>query len=260
LIETENQRRWWFATHPEFSHEGERTRKPQKESSGISPEDVDRYVEEALKHQRDPVIIAILEATKRWFGTEGQTPESYAELGLPWDTEAGGKISRRSGSRGSSLRRALEIMQRPPMTLRQRQQADIIERELEKAGANPRDYRLTTYSGMHVAERDSLFERDQKDPQGRTNAQRMQGGLAPLDREGEPLNLHHANQSKEGPLLEVTREEHQSFQNRKRPSEIERRDFNNFKRNYWRARAESIRMPDPPAEHLRERPYTPEED
>ncbi len=155
MIETENQRRWWFATHPEFSHKGERTRKPHKESSGLSPEDVDRFVDEALKYQKNPVIIEMLKATKRWFGTAGETAESYEELGLPWDTEAGGKLGRRSGQRGSALRRALEIMERPPMTLRQRQQADMIERELAKAGINPRDYRLNTFSGEYIAERDS---------------------------------------------------------------------------------------------------------
>ncbi len=84
MIGTENQRRWWFATHPEFSHKGERTRKPHKESSGISPEDVDRFVDEALKYQKNPVIIEMLKATKRWFGTAGETPESYAELGLAY--------------------------------------------------------------------------------------------------------------------------------------------------------------------------------
>ncbi len=84
MIETENQRRWWFATHPEFSHKEERIRKPHKESSGFSPEEVDRFVDEALKYQKNPVIIEILKATKRWFGTAGETPESYAELGLVW--------------------------------------------------------------------------------------------------------------------------------------------------------------------------------
>jgi hypothetical protein len=259
LIETENQRRWWFATHPEFSHKGEKTQEPHKESSGISPEEVDRYVDEALKYQKDPVIIAILKATKRWFVSAGQTPESYEELGLPWDIEAEASGRKRS-TRRTGVRGALDIMRRPARTLRQQEQADIIERELEKVGANRHDYRLTTYSGMHVAERDNLFERDQKDPEGRTNDQRMKEGLAPLDREGRELQLHHANQSKEGPLIEVTREEHQLVRNPKRPSEIEREDFDNFRKNYWQARAAAIRMPEPEVEYLRERPHTPEED
>jgi hypothetical protein len=56
VIETEEQRRWWFATHPQFSSSRKGTRasrqKEEKDATGkVRPEDVD----EALKYERGPV-------------------------------------------------------------------------------------------------------------------------------------------------------------------------------------------------------------
>lgn len=80
------------------------------------------------------------------------------------------------------------------MSRRERLARDAIEAELELAGANPRDYRLTSFAGQFVAQRKGLFDREQIDPKGRTNEQRIQEGRAPLDREGKAIVLHHANQ------------------------------------------------------------------
>jgi len=91
MIEAEQQRRWWFANHPEFSssHTGQGRQKDKEESDDrISPEAVDAYVDDALKYETDEVVITLLKAVKRWFGTQGQTAESDAELGLEWDAEA----------------------------------------------------------------------------------------------------------------------------------------------------------------------------
>ncbi len=77
MIETEEQRRWWFATHPEYSwsHRGIRTRgkrekEKEEESEKVRPEDVDAYVDEALKHV-DGSVADLLKSVKRNFGTEG---------------------------------------------------------------------------------------------------------------------------------------------------------------------------------------------
>ncbi|MBI4963364.1 MAG: AHH domain-containing protein [Desulfomonile tiedjei] len=93
MIETDQQRRWWFATHPEFSssHTGQRSKHSStedEESGKPSPESIDAYVDEKLKHETDNVIIAMLQEMKRWAGTAGQNPESYAELGLEWPGKA----------------------------------------------------------------------------------------------------------------------------------------------------------------------------
>ena len=75
LLETEKQRRWWFATHPEFSwgHTGKRSKRHDDEDGDlerIDPKEVDAYVDEQLEYATDPVIIQLLESTKFWFGTE----------------------------------------------------------------------------------------------------------------------------------------------------------------------------------------------
>jgi hypothetical protein len=92
LIETEQQRRWWFATHPEYSgHRAGRSRNrgdpKDKESEKTIPEKVDAWADERLKYEKNSVTRELLTLTKRWFGTEGQTRESYEELGSEWPGE-----------------------------------------------------------------------------------------------------------------------------------------------------------------------------
>jgi len=137
------------------------------------------------------------------------------------------------------------------MSRRERIARDEIEAELELAGANFRDYRLTSFEGRFVAQRRNLFDRDQLDPEGRTNQQRIEEGLAPVGRNGEALVLHHAKQRKDGPIIEMTKEEHTSLRVRREPSEIDRTEFREFRENYWRARAAAIRNPQPELFHLR---------
>ncbi|MFH1010862.1 MAG: AHH domain-containing protein [bacterium] len=89
MIETDQQRRWWFATHPEFSSRrtGQRSKhlgEEDEDSGKPSPESIDAYVDKRLEHEHDNVIIAMLKEMKRWGGTAGQNLESYAELGLEW--------------------------------------------------------------------------------------------------------------------------------------------------------------------------------
>lgn len=106
MIETEKQRRWWFATHPEYSSDsnGRSVQKHGEDESRVSPEGVDAYVDKMLKYERDEVVIQLLKSTKRWFGTAGQNPESYAELGLEWPGEARSAVRFAGGEHGSSNR------------------------------------------------------------------------------------------------------------------------------------------------------------
>jgi len=52
MIETEEQRRWWFATHPEYSwsRRGIRGDSGRENDNKVDPEEVDRYVDNALKY------------------------------------------------------------------------------------------------------------------------------------------------------------------------------------------------------------------
>jgi hypothetical protein len=72
MIETEEQRRWWFATHPEYRRRGGRAEgggKGAKNENKIDPKEVDRYVDRALKYESGAVA-DLLRSVKRNFGTE----------------------------------------------------------------------------------------------------------------------------------------------------------------------------------------------
>jgi len=76
MIETEEQRRWWFATHPEYSRSYKGAKKPHKDEQTedhgkVRPEDVDAYVDHALQYVHGPVA-GLLKSVKRNFGTEGE--------------------------------------------------------------------------------------------------------------------------------------------------------------------------------------------
>jgi hypothetical protein len=248
MIETEEQRRWWFATHPEYSwsyREGAGRRQPKEkgEDGKVRPEDVDAYVDNALQYVHGTVA-DILKSVKRNFGTEAYSQEAGDSEPDGWDTEAGGRIRGRQGQRrrqGST--RGLDIRDWIHMSRSERQARIQIETELETAGANSRDYRLTSFAGEFVGQRDRLFDPNQTDPQGRTNHQRMEQGRAPLDREGEAIVLHHTNQRREGPIIELTRSEHFAIRVRQQLSEIDRTESTAYRRSYWQARAWSIRSP-----------------
>ncbi|MFZ5868246.1 MAG: DUF2380 domain-containing protein [Thermodesulfobacteriota bacterium] len=77
MFATDQQRRWWFATHPEYSHgsKGEGTDKNNEEGGEpdkVSSRDVDDYVDNALKYADGPVA-DLLKSVKRWFGSEGES-------------------------------------------------------------------------------------------------------------------------------------------------------------------------------------------
>ncbi|HMK36131.1 MAG TPA: DUF2380 domain-containing protein [Desulfomonilaceae bacterium] len=89
MIETEEQRRWWFATHPEYSwsHRGihrpsgeEELSESEKNQDKADPRDVDEYVDHALKYERDESVIALLKSIKRNFGTEAELSREQHNL------------------------------------------------------------------------------------------------------------------------------------------------------------------------------------
>ncbi|WED76057.1 VENN motif pre-toxin domain-containing protein [Aeromonas allosaccharophila] len=63
-------------------------------------------------------------------------------------------------------------------------------------------------NGNKVYQRNDLFNPNAIDARGRTNIQRMEKGLAPLDSNGDSINLHHMLQRQDGPLAEVTQSFH----------------------------------------------------
>ena len=85
-----------------------------------------------------------------------------------------------------------------------------------------------------------------KDIFGQTNLQRMSLGLAPLDTNGRPIELHHIGQKQNSPLAELTRDEHRGkgndniLHNKLKESEIDRRDFDLERQDHWKERAKQV--------------------
>ncbi len=75
------------------------------------------------------------------------------------------------------------------------------------------------------------------DEYGRTNLQRMQEGLAPLDSTGVPIELHHVGQSSNGTLITLTKAEHDNsaLHGFKTTSEIDRNEFAKIRREFWKS-------------------------
>jgi len=103
-------------------------------------------------------------------------------------------------------------------------------------------------NGNKVYQRNDLFDPNAVDSRGRTNIQRMGKGLAPLDSNGQSINLHHMLQKQDGPIAEVT----QSFHTDNRsvihvndnsiPSGIDRNEFNKWRSDYWKQRSNDFKQ------------------
>lgn len=83
---------------------------------------------------------------------------------------------------------------------------------------------------------------DQKDAMGRTNRERAEQGLSPINKDGKVIELHHIGQHKDSPLAELTTEEHRGkgndaiLHNKDKESEIDRQEFARERSNHWQAR------------------------
>ncbi|MDD2468307.1 MAG: HNH/ENDO VII family nuclease [Desulfobulbus sp.] len=84
---------------------------------------------------------------------------------------------------------------------------------------------------------------DQKDSVGRTNKERAEAGLSPINKDGDTIELHHIGQKNDGSIAELTPDEHRgkenylALHNTKKESEIDRVAFNNERKDHWEARA-----------------------
>lgn len=85
---------------------------------------------------------------------------------------------------------------------------------------------------------------DQKDEFGRTNRERVEEDeLVPYAPNGEKIELHHIGQHDDSPLAELTTSEHRGKGNdailhdKTKESEIDRADFNDNRKEYWKARS-----------------------
>lgn len=101
-----------------------------------------------------------------------------------------------------------------------------------------------------VGEKYCLIRKDidmeQTDPFGRTNKERMEQGLAPLEKSGRPYELHHIGQRQASPLAELTMTEHRGKGNdtilhiKTKESEIDREAFGCERASHWENRAKEL--------------------
>lgn len=84
---------------------------------------------------------------------------------------------------------------------------------------------------------------DQKDSTGRTNAERAEEGLSPINKEDDTIELHHIGQKSDASLAELTPDEHRGKGNysvlhdTQKESEIDRVAFDGERSNHWKERA-----------------------
>ncbi|MFL9925039.1 HNH/ENDO VII family nuclease [Herbaspirillum lusitanum] len=144
---------------------------------------------------------------------------------------------------------------RPPMSAETREKLEgkgFPSSVLDAIGSDAEAaiYDKAPLEGGQVNGKDALLrtdiDPDAKDDRGRTNVERMQKGLAPLDSKGEPLQLHHIGQENTAPLAELTRDEHcrngndSILHDKKRESTIDRMEFGDERAAHWQARAEQL--------------------
>jgi filamentous hemagglutinin len=104
------------------------------------------------------------------------------------------------------------------------------------------------FNGNKVYQRNDLVDPSRVDSQtGLTNLDLMKNGLAPYGPDGKKVNLHHMLQTQDGPIAEVTQSFHQKNSGAIHinsgsdiPSGINRSQFEKWKKDYWRSRANNF--------------------
>ncbi|MCB1614716.1 MAG: HNH/ENDO VII family nuclease [Pseudomonadales bacterium] len=122
--------------------------------------------------------------------------------------------------------------------------------EIIDAIGSMEEYRIYRDAGLQEVEINgrkclvrSDIDWDQKDSMGRTNKERAEAGLSPINKEGDTIELHHIGQKSDGPLAELTPDEHRGKENysvlhdTQKESEIDRVAFNGERSNHWKERA-----------------------
>ncbi len=122
--------------------------------------------------------------------------------------------------------------------------------EIIDAIGSMEEYEIYKNAGLVEAEIDGKkclvrndIDWDQKDAMERTNRERAEQGLSPINKDGKVIELHHIGQHADSPLAELTTEEHRGkgndtiLHNKTKESEIDRQAFAKERNEHWEARA-----------------------
>lgn len=102
-------------------------------------------------------------------------------------------------------------------------------------------------NGKKVTIDNSTFDPNYVDKEGRTNIERMQQGLTPIGTDGKSVNIHHIDQTNNGPVMEITDTEHkQNYSSLhentgQTPSKIDGKAFNKWRKQYWKWRSNNLK-------------------
>lgn len=106
--------------------------------------------------------------------------------------------------------------------------------------------KFSQFSGKLVAKRNETFMPHIRGADGKTNLERMREGFNPIGIDGKIVELHHLKQKDNGIIVELTRTEHRENSKvlhrykGKGESEIDRKKFEEWKREYWKERAKEF--------------------
>ena len=97
--------------------------------------------------------------------------------------------------------------------------------------------------------KDTSINPDLIDEKGRTNLERMEKGLAPIDENGKPYNLHHIGLNADSPLAELKDGVHKKndaiLHDKSKPTEVHGENssvnWDKERSEHWKARAEEIK-------------------
>lgn len=110
------------------------------------------------------------------------------------------------------------------------------------------DLKETTVGDKPALVRDDIDLEQVDENTSQTNQERMENGKPPLDKNGNPIELHHVGQKADSPLAELTKDEHRGKGNdgvlhdKTQDSEIDRKEFEKEKAEHWKARAAEIKQ------------------
>ena len=103
--------------------------------------------------------------------------------------------------------------------------------------------RMINFRNKDVYQNDSLIDPNATNANGVTNKELMKSGNAPYGPDGNRINLHHIDQTDNGPMAELSQTYHQQDYNDlhtntgKSASSIDRGRFKYWKKKYWENRS-----------------------
>lgn len=120
------------------------------------------------------------------------------------------------------------------------------ERKLNRKSSPESGNKTVNVNEKNVTMDNGTFDPNFTDTRGRTNIQRMEQGLAPIGKDGKSVNIHHIDQTNNGPVKEILASEHQHNYKAlhkntgQAPTKINRKEFNKWRRDYWKWRSKNL--------------------